>query len=453
MKKAILACLLFACISCLPEGKSTQPLPSDGEGVSAVGVTEFLNSIGAVSSVSRRGETVEGSIEALQYTGLRWLRGGFEDDAPIEDFIRIHKETGARFSYGLLSGRNEIQRLIDDSKLLAAEKALLALEGANEPNNWSIEYQGETGGKSNSWLPVAKLHSDLYAAVKSDPVLKDYPVWATCETGAQTDNTGLQFLTIPEGADSLLMPPGTRYADYANCHNYIGHPSWPGLHDNQTWLSSFPTKDCPVDGLYGNFGRTWAKHFPGYSDEELLTLPKVTTETGFHVGKDDDSVTEETQARLYLNLYLSQFKQGWKYTAVYLLKGRANEPEHEGFAFYTLDYKPRQAARYMRNFTTILADEEDLQAPGQLNYSIPNQPETTHDLLLQKSNGNFVLVLWGERFASGGSDDIHLNLGKLRKKVTVYDPTTGTEPVNEWKDVNHIDLSLTDHPLIIEFTI
>jgi hypothetical protein len=103
-------------------------------------------------------------------------------------------------------------------------------------------------------------------------------------------------------------------------------------------------------------------------------------------------------------------------------------------------------------FLNSLAAEEDVQAPGQLNYSIPNQPETTHDLLLQKSNGNFVLVLWGERFASGGSDNIQLNLGKTRGKVTVYDPTLGTEAIQELNNVDTVSLSLTDHPLIIELS-
>ena len=108
---------------------------------------------------------------------------------------------------------------------------------------------------------MARLQRDLYRGVKSDPVLRDYPVWNITESGAQTDNVGLQFLTIPDGADTL-MPAGTTYADSANCHNYITHPSWPGLHDNQTWLSASPGPDCPVDGLYGNYGRTWRNHFP-----------------------------------------------------------------------------------------------------------------------------------------------------------------------------------------------
>ena len=418
------------------------------QGVEAVSVSKFLNSLGAVSSISRRGETLEGSIECMRYTGLRWLRAGFEDRAPVEDFIQLYEQTGTKISYGMLSGHAEISRLTDGAKKLAEKGALLALEGSNEPNNWGITYQGEKGGGKDSWLPVAKMHRDLYSTVKNDPVLKDYPVWAASETGAQTDNTGMQFLIIPENANTL-MPAGTKYADYANCHNYIVHPSWPGLHDNQTWISSDPSKECPVDGLYGNFGVTWLKKFQGYTDEELLTLPRVTTETGYAI-TPEDGVTEEVQARLYLNLYLSQFKRGWDYTAVYLLKGRANEPLHEKYAFYTLDYKPKQAAHYMHNFTTILADDKEPSSTGKLNYSIPGQPATTHDLLLRKSNGNFVIVLWGERFASKGSDNIKLQLGKKYKKVIVYDPTVGIEPVNEFTGINSVDLSLSDHPVIVE---
>ncbi|MDR1518327.1 MAG: glycosyl hydrolase [Dysgonamonadaceae bacterium] len=443
--KIALALGLAICSSC----SSTKTF-SDEEGRVAVGATTFLNSIGAVSSVSRRGETIEGSIECVKYTGLRWLRCGFEDDAPLEDFLSLHREVGTVFSYGLLSGHSDIRRLLDDAEKLAQTDALLAIEGANEPNNWGISYEGEKGGGGDSWLPIAKLHRDLYAAVKNNAVLKDYPVWATCETGAQTDNTGLQFLTIPEGADSLLMPAGTKYADYANCHNYISHPSWQGLHDNQTWLSSDPGQSCPVDGLYGNFGQTWAKKFRGYTDDQLIDLPKVTTETGYHVKPGDSAVTEEIQARLYLNLYLSQFKRGWAYTAVYLLKTRQGEPEHEGFAFYTVDYQPRKAAHYLHNFTAILNDDKMVEIQGKLNYGIADQPETTHDLLLQKSNGHFMLVLWGERFASGGADNIRVDLGRARKNVRIFDPTIGTEAIGALKNVRSVEVSLTDHPMIIE---
>ena len=441
MKRVVLffaLCLSCGCISAQEIAK-----------VQAVSAVDFLNSLGAVSSVSRRGETIEGSIECVRYTGLRWIRGGYEDDAPLSDFIRLHRETGARIGYGFLSGNANLDRLLNDARQLAGVGALLAIEGLNEPNNWGITYQGEKGGgHNNSWIAIARLQRDLYSSVKNDPVLKDYPVWMLSEGGAQNDNTGLQFLTIPEGANAL-MPTGTKYADYACCHNYVCHPSWPGLHDNQTWLSSLPGKKCPVDGLYGNYGLTWLKKFPGYTEEELETLPRVTTETGIAIN-EKEGVTEELQARLFLNLYLSQFKQGWKHTAIYLLKGRANEPEHESYAFYTLDYKPKQAAHYMHNFTTILADRQPVKSPGKLAYGIPQQAATTHDLLLQKSNGNYLLIIWGERFGSGGADRFIVRFGEKVKNVNVYNPTKGTSPLRKYHDVDSLNLMVSDHPVILE---
>ena len=415
------------------------------DGTIAMPVGDFLNSMGACSSLTGRGETLEGTIQALKYTGLRFIRCGLEDRISVRDMIELHRQTGARIAYGLLSGGTDLARLLNEARPLASAGALLALEGNNEPNNWGVTYQGEKGGRDLSWLPVAKLQRDLYKAVKSDRVLKDYPVWSISEAGAQTDNVGLQFLTIPDGA-GCLMPDGTQYADYANCHNYITHPSWPGLHDNQTWLSASPGRDCPVDGLYGNHGRTWRKKFPGYSEAELATLPRVTTETGFPVGGD---VTEEIQARLFMNLYLSQFKRGWSHTAIYLLRTRSNEPAHERYAIYRMDYTPKQAAHYLHNLTTILAHRGAVSTPGRLAYAIPNQPATVHDLLLQKSHGTFALVLWGERF-TGGADTITVNLGVRCMAVRVYDPTVGTSPMHTLTGVDSLTLVLSDHPVVVE---
>jgi hypothetical protein len=408
-------------------------------------VNDFLNSIGVCSSITGRGEALAGTINALNYTGIRWIRCGLEDRISTKDMVELHNQTGTKICYGLLSGGTSITRLINDAKELASAGALLAIEGNNEPNNWGIRYQGEAGGRNLSWLPVAKLQRDLYKAVKSDPVLRNHPVWSISENGAETDNVGLQFLTIPDRAGAL-MPDGTVYADYANCHNYITHLNWRGLHDNQTWLSASPGPDCPVDGLYGNYGSTWRKHYAGYSENQLLTLPRVTTETGYPVGND---VTEEMQARLFMNLYLSQYKRGWSHTAIYLLRTRSNESAHERYAIYKIDYTPKQAAHYLHNLTAILDDDSSGFSTGQVSYFIPDQPATVHDLLLQKSNGTFELVVWGERFA-GGSDNVTVNLGATYTKVNVYDPTIGTSATRALTNVSSVSLTLSNHPVVIE---
>ncbi|HEY3411926.1 MAG TPA: glycosyl hydrolase [Armatimonadota bacterium] len=435
-----------ACLA-LAAGLAAPPVSAARRPVAAVRVSDFLNSIGVVSAVSRRGEDLAHTAEAVKYTGLRWIRAGYESDIPLADLLELHRQAGVRFSFGLMSGGSDLARLLDGGRRLAARGALLAFEGANESNNWGVTYQGEAGGRDKSWLAVAKLQRDLYSSVKSDPALKQIPVWSISENGAETDNVGLQFLTIPNGAGAV-MPDGTRYADYANCHNYMIHPSWAGLHDNQTWVAADPSSACRVDGLYGNYGSTWARHFSGYPLSALTTLPKVTTETGVTI---DGPFSEHVQALLYLSVYLDQFKRGWKYTSIYLLRDRSDEAGNQSFGLYAKDYTPRQAARYLHNLTTVLADSGSLKQPDTLACFIPDQPPTVHDMLLQKSDRTFDLVVWDERF-TGGSDNIKVELGARRASVKVYDPTLGTTPTATNRNAVSVKLTLSDHPVVLEIS-
>ncbi len=433
------------CVSCLLIAATAGFLSAAyASGAPALKATDFLNSLGANSAIAARGERLEKTKECVQYLGLRWFRAGVEDRVPLEKLIELHNETGVRFSWSPGSGGSDLTRVIETAKTLAAAGALLAFEGPNEPNNWGITYQGEAGGKNKSWVPVAKLQRDLYRAAKSDPLLKHCMVWSVSEEGAETDNVGLQFLTIPPGAGTV-MPEGTRYADYANVHNYIYHPNAPGLEDNKTWKAADPSSACKVDGLYGEYGRTWAHHYAGYSGSELESLPRVTTETGCTIGGE---VTEEIHGLNLLTMYLDQFKRGWSYTAVYLLRDRVDEGGNQKFGFYRPYYTPRKAAVYLHNLTTILADQGPPASPGGLEYSVPNEPETVHDLLLQKSDGTFELVVWGERVK--GASDISVSLGASHPLVKIYDTTTGTSPVQTLKDVQSVNLTLSDHPLVLE---
>jgi hypothetical protein len=344
----------------------------------------------------------------------------------------------------LVSGGTDVRKLVETGRVLAEAGALLAFEGNNEPNNWGVTYQDENGGgQEPSWMAVAKLQRDVYRAVKSDPALAKYPVWSISEPGAERDNVGLQFLTIPPGAHAL-MPDGTRYADYANVHNYIYHPRAQQPADNKTWDAADPTAASQVDGLFGNFGLTWARGFRGYTQEELNTLPRVTTETGARI---EGLITEERHGLHLMNLYLAQFKRGYAYTSVYLLRDRTDEDGNQSFGFFRSDYSPRKAAIYLHNLTTILADKGTLAKPGQLDFTIVDQPKTVHELLLQRSDGTFQLIVWGERLS--GQDRVTIHLGIKPPSVMIYDPTIAIEPVQTLTNVSSLQLTLSDHPIII----
>jgi hypothetical protein len=440
-------------VACVALALSLWSRPIFAAPVTAVATNDFLNSIGVVSTFPDRGQPLDKTIEMVRYCGFRWVRAGIEglsDQGPttLQTFLDLHRETGVLLNWGLVSTGTDVKKLLDTGKVLAKAGALLAFEGNNEPNNWGVFYQGEKGGgRESSWMAVAKLQRDLYQAVKSDPVLAQYPVWSISESGAERDNVGLQFLTIPPGAQTL-MPDGTRYADAANIHNYIYHPHAPYPADNKTWDAADPTAAARVDGLFGNYGLTWGKRFRGYTQDQLNVLPRVTTETGANIG---GRVTEKMHGLNLMNLYLAQFKRGYAYTSVYLLRDRTDEDGNQTFGFFRPDYSPRPAAVYLHNLTTILADKGTLAKPGQLDATIADQPVTVHDLLLQHSDGTFQLIVWGERL--NGQDRVTVRLGVTPAAIRIYDPTIGVEPVQTLANPSSLDLTLSDHPLVVAISL
>jgi hypothetical protein len=412
------------------------------EGVVAVSVGDFLDSIGVCTHIGQGIDDPSQSAAALAYAGVRNIR---DDCNPrhLQDWSAVHEQAGVKVVL-TWSGPNDraIGSLISTSKQLEAAGALLAMEGPNEANNWAVTYNGQRSQATKTFIPVANWQRAFCEQVKSDPILKDYPVFHASEAGgSEPDNVGLQFLTIPADANTL-MPASTKYADYANVHNYICRR--PSIIDNMAWLNADPLFHGWTDGIYVEYGKTWRKGFAGYSDAELITLPRVTTETGWATG-GDKGLTQEQQGRLYLNIYLAQFKQGFKYTFVYMLRDAGGSDA--GYGMFERDYQPKRSATYLHNLTRILSGD-GVTTPGKLAYAIADQPATVHDLLFQKNDSTFALVVWNEK--ASGTDDIIVDLGRTHWSVEVYDPTMGTGPIQTLSDVSSVSLTLSDHPVIIE---
>ncbi len=424
----------------------------DSTGVKAEAVWDFVNSIGACVHI-QHGQDAGKIAPLLKYVGIRNVRDAADRNYDMSGLMHLNKVAGVKIVIGPGSGvkDGDLEATLEMARELHRGGALLAIEGPNEPNNFGgLTYQDVAGGGQLSWLPVAKFQCDLYHRIKRDKDLKDYAVYGVSETGAQTDNCGLQFLVIPDRANTL-MSAGTQFADFANCHNYMYHPSWPNApHDNQVWNAADPSKACRADGLYGNFGRTWLKGFEGYNDDELKTLPRVTTETGTRVGECGGAITEHIQGCNYMNLFLAQFKRGWDKTFIYEF---IDDPDG-AFGFYGADYTTkRKSADYMHNFTTLLNDHRRPKSMKSLDYSIGHPiPVTVHDLLLQKSNGELWLIIWGE--SVNETNRIAVELPKRVKCITIYDPVSGTAPIADMKNDKKIALSLeldiSDHPILLK---
>ena len=412
--------------------------------------SEFLDSIGIVTTMPDRGQPVEKTIEMINYCGFRWVRAGIEGlsekeggATTIDVYLRLCREAGVKVNWGLVSGGSDLDKLLRTARPLHEAGVLLAFEGNNEPNNWGVVYQGERGGWGESWVALAKLQRDFYARVKADPDFKNYPVWGASDMGAQIDNVGLQYMEIPEGADTV-MPAGTKYSDAVNVHNYIYHQNSPGLEDNKTWTASDPGVNHKLNSLWVNHGITWRNKHKGYTEEELRTIPRVTTETGMTIG---DKITEELHGLHLTSIYLAQFARGWSHTSVYLLRDRTDEGGNQKFGFYAPDYTPRKAAHYLHNLTAALKDDGVKKDPGKLAYVIENQTDTTHDLLLQHSTGKFQLVVWAEKVE--GSEDVVVKFDAPRN-VKVFNTVKGTDPVETLVGVKEVKLLMSNHAYVLE---
>lgn len=428
--------------------QSHKPLKAPVVGKEVVKANDFLNSMGICCHVNQN-LTPTDFISMAIYLGIRNARGA----GTADNMIRLRNEAGVRsivMAWNDQPFETEIPLVISKAKALIASDALLAIEGMNEPNNFPLTYEGVTSSPTNS-VPIAHAQRDLYAQVKADPQLANYPVFhSSLAAGSEAQNLGMQFLTIPGGAGTL-MPDGTKYADYANIHNYYwGHSSFV---DNAVWRMYTLGTDIVGDAMYGEHCNTW-KNFAGYPLAQLPSLQRVVTECGFPTVAETGytMLSDTAQGKALLNCYLDAYKQGFSYNFWYQVKD-----DVEYFGLYRSDNTMKVGATYLHNMTTILADNSSNFTPGSVNYSIVNnsslnKPETVHDMLLQKSNGTYELVIWSERVS--GTNDISIDLGTNYTSVTLYDPTVGTWAVRaKQSNVRWVELhTMSDHPLIIEIS-
>jgi hypothetical protein len=426
--------------------QSTIPVCAPTGGVTAIPLNTFLNSLGVNTHIGQ-GYSESAYEPQFTYTGIRNAR---DYASSYASYVTLHNNTVSGTYPGVKMDilADAPSTIVSEATPLVTAGAYLAVEGPNEPNNFPITYLGNPGGGAGTWVPVAQFQRDLYTAIKGNSTLTNYPVFGVSEVGAETNNVGLQCLvlnsTCPGAASVTLMAANTVYADYANSHNYVegnGGCGVPAI--NQAWSAEAPDHNPCSDGVYNNSVLTWAGGFAGYTATQSLTVPRVTTETGW----DSASPSLDYQGKVLLNTYLDGYKRGWAYTFVYEMVDGQGSTGTQGF--YTSAGVAKLSGTYIHNMTTILQDTTNF-TPGQLSYAISSEPATVHDMLMQNSNGNFYLAVWDEQTTTSTTDSITVTLGGSPVTVIEYDPTVGTSAVATFTSVTSVPLTLSDHPVILK---
>ena len=196
----------------------------------------------------------------------------------------------------------------------------------------------------------------------------------------------------------------------------------------------------------------------------------IITETGYHTkinpsGGGWEGVSEDVQAKLVLNTYMSGVELGAKKVYIYqLLDAYAGNSQEEHFGLFRLDNSPKPAATAIHNLTTILADTAGNAGSfgrRDLDFTVSNAPASGHTLLAEKSNGIWQLITWAE--PDIWNEDANqaiavrpttqtISFDQTFQTVEIFDPLLGTSPIRTFSNVNTVNVDVTDHPLIIQLS-
>ena len=416
----------------------SQLFPTSNLYASAVGETartaySFVDSIG-VNTHLRYYDTAYGNFslieQRLQELGIRHIRDGGSDPTWIQNINQLAtkgiKSTivvdpsigiGPDSSYDINSPGYTITNLIKNSLPTAVE----AVEILNEfdiiyPNGYS--YNGQTVTAANWVSYLRNFTEDTYTALKSDPA---------------TQNIGIIGPSFVYPDSSTLVGDLSPWVDYGNLHPYT-NPKNPG--------------DANLVQDIVNRSKPFGNH------------PLIATETGYftNVPGSDRSVSETVQGKYMPRLFLENYNHGIKRTFSYeLIDERANTTNGEdNYGLLRADGSPKPAFTALKNLISLLNDTSTTAAsftPGALNYSLSNAQNVDHTLL-QKSNGDFYLVLWQEVPSTdqAASQTVTLNLTTPIAQATTYLPNQSTTSTAQYAAPAQLSLNVPDYPLVIQLT-
>ena len=336
--------------------------------------------------------------------GIRHVREGadsFVGKPVVADRINdLYQTLGIRTTF--VSGRRAqgypnplTLSLIDDDlqglKTRFPTDLIAAIEG---PNEYDIE-SNHVGETSTSWVSkIREYQRQLYTQVKSDPTLRNIPVIAPS--------------FVSEGAYERVGDLD-QYIDYACIHAYQSwrHPGTPGWGDNG----------------YGSL--SWQFNYI-INKQSPKGKPVQSTECGYHTLPEYGGVPPEIQGKYVTRMFAEFFRRGitrsFKYELIDQGLPASNDRERV-FGLLRNDLTAKPAFYAVRDLIGLLAEPEATAVPFKptsLDYTLAGETKDVRQLLLQKRDGTYYLLLWLE--VEGWNGDQQQTFSPAAQRVTVQLP-------------------------------
>jgi hypothetical protein len=331
---------------------------SSTRSVQARSADSFVDSIGVVTHVGyddktpyrNRWDEIRWILNDL---GVRYVR---DDVANVE---RLNQLADDGIGVVGLVYPNEQKRLqehrLDEYMNYAAElRGLVALEGPNEH---------DAGVGTQDWVgDLERFMTAMRTYRDSDPRLQAIPILAPALASIGSDPG----------------PNIKNVVDAGNMHSYPG-----GLQ--------------PSNGL-----SAWLEKSKRNAGSDSVWA----TETGYHYALGETrlqaGVTPVVGGKYTPRMYAEYYRAGVTKTFNYSLLseglGTPADPTCSEcqYGLYDYDLKPRPAALAMKRLIALLEEPGSDFSPGSISYGVQGDSQYVKDVLLQKGDGRYFLLLWAD---------------------------------------------------------
>ena len=421
------------------------PVPAPSGGFQAIRSDDVAATIGIGAHFSYTdllpyGANQAKTIQLIKDSGFRWVRDGLNCDGPpptinnpfwqafqslVSSGIKMVFVTQPQYL-----GNNKFdttpytqQGNIDFAITTLGASGILAFEGPNEVDN----NNGGWGGIPAYGPNAAQFQTSMFNRVKSlAPSIKVTGLTVTSQFGASN---------VP---------------DLSN------------VEDGQT-MHPYPGGQLPANAIAGE------KSFLGQYMNKA-NKPYWITETGYYTSPNattnvyQPGISELAQAKYTPRLYLMSVLNNIAYTAIYeFIDEHADLTNAESnYGLVRNDGTPKPAYTAIKNMLSVITEKTTVGAtftPSKLNATFTGLVAPVQYIVMQKSNGRFIIALWQEvlvydttakKDITNLSKTVSISLGQKFSTANIYTPLTSATPTSSFINPTNITLSVPDHVVFVE---
>jgi hypothetical protein len=381
----------------------------------------FVDSIGIVTHLRYR-DTAYGNYNStikprLQELEIRHIRDGGKS---YTFYQKLNELATVGIKSTLVMDPRDGTKPVDALTIVkTVSKSIEAVEGPNETDLNKFSYNGKLFPEA-----TCDYQNQLYTAIKGDSLTASVPVLQP-SMGWGKNITKLRFLTS---------------FDMGNMHSYPANGAPPTY---------------KLDSWYLKFARIGS----------AKNKPMVVTETGYHNAVNNplssSAISEQASSKYLSRLLLEYFNRSIKRTFIYeLINEKSGTDQEQNFGLLRYDGSPKPAFIAIKNLILLLKDPGSKTFPLKtLDYSLYGNTTDVHHTLLQKRNGKFYLIVWQEVHSWDTKNkkdrtvpprNVTLKLNTLISQAALYQPINSITPIRENTSPEQLELSIPDHPLVIE---